>query len=313
MLAYLFNLAQIDLSPPEMTPDSPAPSGLAWLFERFKLPQISPDAPRKSAAVPKAAILPRPVDLIPDAPDSLPRASAAFPDFAAIRNTKMRKKSFFEFMAPLIEAENIQIEKKRLQLLRLHEGVQKDKKLSGYDKEWLRNLCQEYHVSTEELSIDVLFQELLMRVDTVPPELALAQAAIESAWGQSRFAYCGNNLFGEWCFTPGCGIVPVRRPQKQMYEVAAFLTPIHAVHSYIQNLNAHPAYRQFRVLRYEKRLAGERPDGHTLALGLQKYAETGMNYVDKIRTVIRQNKRLMSLPEFSQQALHRRDFRARTS
>ena len=208
-------------------------------------------------------------------------------------------------MAPLIEAENIQIEGKRLQLLRLHEGVQKGKTLSDYDKEWLRNLCQEYRVSTEELSMDALFQELLMRVDTVPPELALAQAAIESAWGQSRFAYCGNNLFGEYCFTPGCGIVPAGRPQRQTYEVAAFLTPIHAVHSYIRNLNVHPAYRQFRVLRYKKRLAGERPDGHTLALGLQKYAKSGMAYVAKIRTVISQNKRLMALADFSELALHR--------
>ena len=60
-------------------------------------------------------------------------------------------------MAPLIKAENIQIEGKRLQLLRLHEGVQKGKTLSDYDKEWLRNLSQEYRVSTEELSMDALF------------------------------------------------------------------------------------------------------------------------------------------------------------
>ena len=115
LLVFLFKLAQIDFSPPEVTQDdpvkAPAPSGLAWLFERFKLPQMSFDVLRKSEAVPKAATLPRPVDLRPEDPNSLPRASAAFPDFAAIRDTKMRKKSFFEFMAPLIEAENIQIEK----------------------------------------------------------------------------------------------------------------------------------------------------------------------------------------------------------
>ena len=262
---------------------------------------------------PQAATLPRSVDLSLDEPNSLPRASAAFPDFAAIKDTKMRKESFFEFMAPLIEAENIQIEEKRLQLLRLREGVQQGKKLSGYDKEWLLNLCQEYRIPTEELSTEALFQELLMRVDTVPSELALAQAAIESAWGQSRFAYCGNNLFGEYCFTPGCGIVPAGRPRGQTYEVAAFLTPVQAVHSYIQNLNSHPAYGQFRVLRYEKRLAGERPDGHTLALGLQKYAKTGKAYVVKIRTVIRQNRRLMALPGFSEVTLQRRDSRAGTS
>lgn len=276
---------------------------LVFLFKQAQIDFSSPEA----------ATLPRPVDLSPDEPNSLPRASAAFPDFAAIKDIKMRKKSFFEFMAPLIEAENIQIKEKRLQLLRLHEGVQQGKELSGYDKEWLRNLCQEYRVPTEELSMDALFQELLMRVDTVPSELALAQAAIESAWGQSRFAYCGNNLFGEYCFTPGCGIVPAGRPRGQTYEIAVFLTPVQAVRSYIQNLNAHPAYRQFRVLRCEKRLVGEQPDGHTLALGLQKYAKTGKAYVAKIRTVIHQNRRLMALPGFSEVTLQRRGPRAGTS
>ena len=160
LLVALFDLARLNLESPEAAQDSPAKapaSGLAWLFERFKLPQMSFDALRKSEEVPNRATLPRPIDLSPDDPNSLPRASAASPDFAAIKDTKMRKKSFFEFMAPLIEAENIQLEGKRLQLLRLHEGVQKGKTLSDYDKEWLRNLSQEYRVSTEELSMDALF------------------------------------------------------------------------------------------------------------------------------------------------------------
>lgn len=102
LLVLLFKLAQIDFSSPEAAQDdpgkAPAPSSLAWLFERFKLPQMSFDVLRKSEEMPKAATLPRPVDLSPEDPNSLPRASAAFPDFAAIRDTKMRKKSFFEFM-----------------------------------------------------------------------------------------------------------------------------------------------------------------------------------------------------------------------
>ena len=306
-MAGLFTLARLDFRPPETEAEgaleSPVQTGLVWLFERFTLPGLPSDAPRQNEEIPKRATLPRPVDLSPAQPGQLPTPSAAFPDFASIKDTRARKRRFFEFMAPLVQAENIQVQEQRLQILRLHEGVQKGQVLSDYDKAWLRNLCTEYRLSTDELSLDALFQQLLMRVDMVPPELALAQAAIESAWGQSRFAYCGNNLFGEWCFTPDCGIVPAARPQGQTYEVAAFLTPIRAVRSYIQNLNAHPAYRQFRVLRYEKRLAGERPDGHTLALGLQKYAEIGMDYVVKIRAVIRQNKRLMSISGFSELAL----------
>ncbi len=307
LLASLFTLARLDFRAPETegeeAPPSPVQTGLVWLFERFKLPDMPAVESGQPTETPKEPPLPRPVDLSPARPGELPTPSAAFPNFAAIKDIKERKKRFFEFMGPLVEAENLQVQEQRLQILRLHEGVQKGQEMSVYDRKWLRQLCAQYRLSTEELSVDDLFQQLLVRVDMVPPELALAQAAIESAWGQSRFAYFGNNLFGEWCFTPGCGIVPAARPQGKTYEVAAFLTPIHAVRSYIQNLNAHPAYRQFRALRYQKRLAGERPDGHSLALGLQKYAAIGMEYVDKIRTVIRQNKRQMSSAGFPELAL----------
>ena len=69
LLVLLFKLAQIDFSSPEAAQDdpikAPTPSGLAWLFEGFKLPQMSFDVLRRSEAVPKAATLPRPVDLRP--------------------------------------------------------------------------------------------------------------------------------------------------------------------------------------------------------------------------------------------------------
>ena len=125
LLALLFSLARIDPPAPEAARDDPveapaAPGGLGRLLERFKLPEISLDVLRLGEIVLEGAGLPRPVDLSPEDPDSLPRASAAFPDFGAIGDTEMRKKSFFQFMAPLIEAENVRIEEKRLQLLRLH-------------------------------------------------------------------------------------------------------------------------------------------------------------------------------------------------
>ena len=40
-------------------------------------------------------------------------------------------------------------------------------------------------------------RELLRRVDVIPPSLVLAQGAIESGWGTSRFARQGNNLYGQ--------------------------------------------------------------------------------------------------------------------
>lgn len=227
---------------------------------------------------------------------------AALPDFASIKDVKQRKRRFFEFMQPLIEAENTKVREQRLQILRLHNAFKDGRDLSAHDREWLQELCKEYQVPSADLRPEETFARLLMHVDVVPLELALVQAANESAWGRSRFARRWNNIFGERCLEEGCGIVPDRRPPGATYKVAIFDSPTHSVRSYIDNLNSHPAYHRFRVLRYEKRLAGERPDGYTLILGLRKYSDTGMDYVRGLRTMMRQNKDLIVIPE-SQPAL----------
>jgi len=219
------------------------------------------------------------------------------PDFASIKDTKQRKKQFFEFMQPLIQAENDRIKERRLQILKLYDAFREGQELSAQDREWLRGLCKAYRVSSTDASSEETFRQLLMHVDAIPLELALAQAANESAWGTSKFARKGNNVFGERCIAEGCGIVPRRRAPDAAHEVTTFDVPIHSVISYIHNLNSHPAYHQLRVLRYEKRRAGERPDGYTLALGLQKYSEAGMDYVHRIRAMMRHNKDLIPIPE----------------
>ena len=56
-----------------------------------------------------------------------------------------------------------------------------------------------------------IIEALLQRVDVIPAGLALAQAANESAWGKSRFAREGNNLFGTWTYDTDNGIKPERR------------------------------------------------------------------------------------------------------
>jgi len=43
-------------------------------------------------------------------------------------------------------------------------------------------------------------RELLIRMKTHPVSIVLAQAAIESAWGESRFFKKGNNIFGMWSY-----------------------------------------------------------------------------------------------------------------
>ena len=103
---------------------------------------------------------------------------------------------------------------------------------------WLHVLAMKYKVinqKTEVLDKDKL-DELLQRVDIVPPSLALAQAAVESGWGASRFAVKGNSLFGQWVSSDNGGIKPEKQRKKMgSYDVAAFNTPQASIDSYIHN------------------------------------------------------------------------------
>lgn len=226
-------------------------------------------------------------------------ATTQLPNFAAIKDIKKRKQRFFSYFKPIIQNENVSILEQRRKVSKLYQDFQNNKSISRTNKTWLKKMGTDYRIAASDTVNQDLFQKLLLRVDIVPVELALAQAATESAWGKSRFAQQGNNIFGQWCFTKGCGMVPKQRPKGETYEVAIFSTPTASVKSYIKNLNAHPAYRPFRLLRAEKRANNVRPDGHTLAEGLLKYSGIGFEYVKRLRDIMRQNKALIQMADAS--------------
>lgn len=214
------------------------------------------------------------------------QSSAAMPDFQAIKETNERKKRFVQFLKPVIETENSRILQDRYLIKRIYAGVKNGDELSDKDRNWLKTIAKKYRVKNREFPSNEAFLDLLMHVDIIPLDLALAQAANESAWGTSRFARMGNNMFGQWCFKPGCGIVPAQRKEGATHEVASFITVAGSVESYMHHVNSHPAYQKLRVLRYEQRLEGKSPDGHRIALGLQKYSGIGMKYVNILRSMM---------------------------
>jgi Bax protein len=134
----------------------------------------------------------------------------------------------------------------------------------------------------------IVIQELLARVDIVPVQLAVVQAAKESSWGRSRYAVEINNLFGQWCFKKGCGLVPNDRNDGARHEVRRFNTVSDAIRSYMHNLNSHRNYSDMRKLRQDLRVKGQNIEGGDLVDGLLLYSERRQQYVDEIRSMIKQ-------------------------
>lgn len=233
-----------------------------WLVNRtpeFELPPIKPEAKIFS-------------DLI-------------LPDFTTYTQVKEKKQAFFDFVLPLVNEEN-------QRLLGLREKVMELKilpELLEEQRQWIEELADYYRLP-EDMPIDEdLMEKLLRRIDQVPTSLALAQSANESSWGTSRFAVEGNNLFGQWCFKQGCGLVPEGREEGARYEVAAFNDPRHSVERYIHNLNTHTAYHDFRSIRVEMREQDQPLSGQKLAEGLMSYSTRGEEYIEELRAMIRFN------------------------
>jgi len=236
---------------------------------------------------------------------ALPRWSGSdLPDFSTFSDTTEKKAAFFSFLYPRIVLANsrILIEREYLKSLSGKENLTKS------ELTWLKNQAERLRVDEEPGSAD-MFRRLESRLDVIPPSLIMAQAANESAWGTSRFARRGNNLFGQWCFSKGCGLVPQSRVEGASHEVADFDSPYLSVRSYIQNLNRHPAYQKLRDVRLKARNSGDYATGSGLAAGLLDYSERGEEYVKEIRSMIRYNnltyydEKFRSVRDSSQQQL----------
>lgn len=202
----------------------------------------------------------------------------------------LRKSQFIEQMLPAIQANNAALHHQRSQLEALAARHARGKRLRRHELTQLQQWGEAYRLELPDSGPDSeWFAALLQRLDIIPASLALAQSALESGWGQSRFALEGNNFFGQWCFSPGCGMVPAQRPAGAHYEVERFPSRDEAVRRYMLNLNSHPGYAELRAQRAALRAAGEPLSGRQLAEGLSRYAEIGADYVTQIRLVIRAN------------------------
>jgi len=196
-----------------------------------------------------------------------------------IENSKKKKEFFIQIVLPLIIKENNNI---RLDRKTLFSIINKSNNTDA-EKKWLVKKYKQYGVSSRDLST------LKIRMDEIPVSLAIAQAAKETGWGTSRFAQEGNALFGQWTWS-GEGLKPKDAEEGKGHKVMKFNILQASVRAYQRNLNTHSTYKFFRKARAEMRDAGEQLDSIVLSKYLNKYAETGNQYVEVLQKIIKQNK-----------------------
>ena len=199
-------------------------------------------------------------------------------EIKSIESSKKRKKLFIQIVLPLIVEENAKIRLDRKKLFRiLSKNINTQK-----EKNWLKDKFRQYGLKDGD------FYSLKVRMDEIPVSLALAQAAKETGWGTSRFAQEGNALFGQWTWS-GEGIKPAGVDKDAKHKVAKFAVLKASVRAYQRNLNTHSSYREFRKERAIQRDNEEKLDSLKLVNYLDKYAETGQQYIDVLKQIIKQN------------------------
>ncbi len=195
-----------------------------------------------------------------------------------IENVKKRKEFFIQIILPLILEENKKINLDRKRLFNI---INKSNN-SGSEKKWLVRKYKQYGIPSKDLSV------LKIRMDIIPVSLAIAQAAKETGWGTSRFAQQGNALFGQWTWS-GEGLKPKEAEKNEGHKVMKFNILQASVRAYQRNINTHSSYQDFRLARAKLRDSGEPLDSMILSSHLDKYAETGNQYVKVLQKIIAQN------------------------
>jgi len=229
-----------------------------------------------------------------------------FPGDMASLDMATQKKAFLHVLLPTamialaeVEAERTALEKILAKLAqpprRFTFAPESDKHgllagLSRNELDFLQDLCKKYRVYG--------VADLRRRISPVPVSLIMAQGALESSWGSSRFALEGNNLFGVRTWRKG-GIMSAGQELEdgKSLSYATYASLLDSVRAYILMLNRVPAYHALREIREET------SDSLVMANGLLRYSERGSDYIADLTQLIKNN----GLQSYDQCALAGKD------
>ena len=115
--------------------------------------------------------------------------------------------------------------------------------------------------------------------------IAIAQAAMESAWGTSRFTHIANNLFGIWSSDKNEPRVQASKTSKKdAVYVRKYKNITESVRDYYKVLATSKVFKDFRVQKMQ--------DGsiYELVKKLDKYSIKGAIYTKELIDIIKYNK-----------------------
>jgi Bax protein len=212
---------------------------------------------------------------------------------SAQKKLTKEQQQFTDSILPAIIQVNNEISKQRTGIYTIYQNYKLTNTLSPHEEKIITEYARLYRMDiTDDTTFtgftDAHFKELLKRVDIIPEKLVLAQAAIESNWGKSRFVKECNNYFGIRCYTPGCGVTATKAKNKKFW-VKSYDSTIDGIRDYMLLLNSSKYYKDFRDLRIVNRLNTDLPDPFYIVQGLKNYSIRREKYIDSLILIMKTN------------------------
>lgn len=186
--------------------------------------------------------------------------------------TEDAKRTFINAVLPAVLVAKHELAMVRMQLLRLQSSTGWDARDSA-----LFEMASRRFRSTN-------LKEIIEKVGTLPNSVVLAQAAVESGWGQSRFFLEGNNLFGIWSFDPSEPRMAAGETRgKRTIWVRSYGNMSESIISYFDMLSTAGAFKGLRAARQHT------TDPLSLLPYLKNFSERRGSYTRQLQTMIQQN------------------------
>ncbi|WP_276366761.1 glucosaminidase domain-containing protein [Chryseolinea sp. H1M3-3] len=182
------------------------------------------------------------------------------------------KRKFISAILPSILVAKHEIHNRKTKVTAL-----RDKKIwNNSDSAYYAEMKRKYNAK----NID----DLLNRMVTLPNSVVLAQAAIETGWGESRFFVQASNLFGIWSFNDQEARIAAgkNRNDKTIF-LRSYDDMSRSISDYFEVLARHNAYKGLRSAHQRTN------DPYKLVTHLRNYSERKGWYTRQLRKVIRQN------------------------
>jgi len=182
-----------------------------------------------------------------------------------------KKKKFFALVLPSVLLAKRKLADLRAEVVR----ISSEPEVSSEDAMWLEAMLERYRAEDTT--------DLLRRMEDHPNSVVLAQAALESGWGTSRFFREGNNVFGIWSFDSGEPRLEAgeTRGGKRIF-VKRYPSLGGSIQDYFTTIGRGP-YQGFRHARTREK------NPLILIRHLQRYSELGEEYIRRLALTIRSN------------------------